>query len=183
MEKKSGGKRQSFIRFTPAAFMIRMGMGSAICAALLKNWTISVTSGVNVIWLCPVYKSPMDDNGYDIADYYHIDEAFGTDEDMDELIAEAKKRGIRIIMDLVVNHCSDEHEWFQKAKADPEGPYGKYFYIKKESTARHRTTGGPSSGGSAWGADRGNGLLPAHFYEETARFKLGKNKELRGRNL
>ena len=63
----------------------------------------------------------MDDNGYDIADYYHIDEAFGTDEDMDELIAEAKKRGIRIIMDLVVNHCSDEHKWFQKAKADPEG--------------------------------------------------------------
>lgn len=116
----------------------------------------------------------MDDNGYDIADYYHIDEAFGTDEDMDELIAEAKKRGIRIIMDLVVNHCSDEHKWFQKAKADPEGPYGKYFYIKKESTAKHRTTGGPSSAEARGSRSRERTITTCTFYEETARFKLGK---------
>ena len=94
---------------------------------------------------------------------------------MDELIAEAKKRGIRIIMDLVVNHCSDEHKWFQKAKADPEGPYGKYFYIKKRNRRQSTEQLEVHLRRKRVGADRGNGLLlPAHFYEETTRFKLGK---------
>ncbi|WP_283684670.1 glycoside hydrolase family 13 protein [Parablautia sp. Marseille-Q6255] len=88
--------------------------------------------GIEILWLSPVYLSPFADQGYDIADYYQIDPRFGTMEDMDELIAEAKKRGISILMDLVVNHCSDEHIWFQKAIADPDGPYGKYFYLEKD---------------------------------------------------
>lgn len=85
--------------------------------------------GIDILWLSPVYKSPFVDQGYDIADYYAIDPIFGTMADMDELIAEAKERGISIIMDLVVNHCSDQHEWFQKALADPNGEYADYFYF------------------------------------------------------
>ena len=85
--------------------------------------------GIDILWLSPIYKSPFIDQGYDISDYYAIDPLFGTMEDMEELIAEGKKRGISIIMDLVVNHCSSHHEWFQKALADPEGPYADYFYF------------------------------------------------------
>ena len=85
--------------------------------------------GIDILWLSPVYKSPFIDQGYDISDYYAIDPIFGTMEDMEELIAEGKKRGISIIMDLVVNHCSSHHEWFQKALSDPDGPYADYFYF------------------------------------------------------
>lgn len=85
--------------------------------------------GIDILWLSPVYKSSFIDQGYDIADYYVIDPIFGTMEDMDELIAEAKNRGISIIMDLVINHCSDQYEWFQKALADPDGEYADYFYF------------------------------------------------------
>ena len=86
--------------------------------------------GVDIIWLSPIYCSPLADQGYDISDYYNIDPRFGTMEDMDRLLAEAKKRDMHIVMDLVVNHCSDEHEWFKKACEDPDGKYGKYFYIE-----------------------------------------------------
>jgi oligo-1,6-glucosidase len=86
--------------------------------------------GIDVIWLSPMYPSPLADQGYDIADYYGIDPRFGTLDDMTRLIKEAEKRDIKIILDLVVNHCSDEHEWFQKALKDPDGKYGKYFYLE-----------------------------------------------------
>ena len=85
--------------------------------------------GVDILWLSPIYKSPLADQGYDISDYYSIDPRFGTMEDMEHLIHEAKKRQMYILMDLVVNHCSDEHEWFQKAIQDPDGKYGNFFYI------------------------------------------------------
>ena len=86
--------------------------------------------GITHIWLSPVYKSPDDDNGYDIADYKAIQPAFGTMDDFDELVAEAKKRGIGIVMDLVINHTSDEHEWFKRALAGEE-KYRNYYIIKK----------------------------------------------------
>ena len=100
----------------------------------------------------------------DVYKRQHIDEAFGTDEDMDELIAEAKKRGIRIIMDLVVNHCSDEHKWFQKAKADPEGPYGKYFYIKKGIDGKAPNNWRSIFGGSAWEPIEGTDYYYLHIF-------------------
>ena len=93
--------------------------------------------GVDIIWLSPVYRSPLADQGYDISDYYNIDPRFGTMNDMDRLLAEAKKRDLHIVMDLVVNHCSDEHEWFKKACADPEGEYGQYFYLRKLEKAEN----------------------------------------------
>ena len=88
--------------------------------------------------LSPIYKSPFVDQGYDISDYYSIAEEFGTMEEFDELLAEAKKRNMYIIMDLVINHCSDKHEWFQKALADPDGEYVRLFFIlEKAKTAIH----------------------------------------------
>lgn len=87
--------------------------------------------GGDIIWISPIYQSPFVDQGYDISDYYGIDPVFGTMEDMEELLAETKKRDMYVLMDLVVNHCSDQHEWFQKALADPDGEYGQYFYIRE----------------------------------------------------
>src|SRR5699024_1447350 len=83
--------------------------------------------GVDAVWLSPVYRSPQDDNGYDISDYQDIDPIFGSLEDMDRLIGEAKKRGIRIIMDLVLNHTSDEHPWFREAKKSKDNPYHDFY--------------------------------------------------------
>ena len=97
-----------------------------------------------------MYKSPLADEGYDIADYRGIDPRFGTMEDMERLLAETKRRGMYVVMDLVVNHCSDEHPWFQKALADPEGPYGKYFYFRKGKNGAPPTNWRSYFGGSVW---------------------------------
>ena len=107
--------------------------------------------GIDIIWLSPIYKSPLADEGYDISDYYGIDPRFGTMEDVEELIAEAKKRDMYILMDLVVNHCSDEHEWFRKACEDPDGRYGNFFYIRKKGENGELPTNWRSYfGGPSW---------------------------------
>ena len=113
--------------------------------------------GVDIVWLSPIYKSPMADEGYDISDYYAIDPRFGSLGDVEELIAEAKKRGMYILMDLVVNHCSDEHEWFKKACEDPSGKYGNYFYIRNKNADGTPPTNWRSYFGSpAWDELPGN---------------------------
>ena len=106
--------------------------------------------GVDIIWLSPIYKSPLADEGYDIADYYSIDPRFGTMEDMERLIQEAKKRGMYILMDLVANHCSDEHEWFQKAIQDPDGEYGNFFYIEDRKNDKMPCNWRSYFGGPVW---------------------------------
>lgn len=106
--------------------------------------------GVDLIWLSPVYPSPMKDNGYDISDYYSIDPAFGTMEEMDRLIAEAKKRDMGIIMDLVVNHSSDQHKWFREAVKNPDGKYGKYYYIMDGKDQNPPNNWRSYFGGSVW---------------------------------
>ena len=120
--------------------------------------------GANVIWLCPVYKSPMADNGYDISDYYHVDPSFGTDDDMDELIRESEKRGIKIMMDMVVNHTSDEHEWFKKALNNPEGYYGKYYFIRKGMDGNPPNNWRSIFGGSAWEPISGTPYYYLHLF-------------------
>ncbi len=121
--------------------------------------------GIDIIWISPIYPSPFADQGYDVADYYGIDPAFGTMDDFDTLLVEAKNRDMHILMDLVINHCSDEHEWFQKALADLDGEYAKYFYI-----ADAKPDGSPPSnlrsyfGGSAWEKIEGTNRYYLHMY-------------------
>ncbi len=123
--------------------------------------------GVDVVWLSPVYQSPMDDNGYDISDYQAIAPEFGTMEDMRQLLDEAKTRGIRIVMDLVVNHTSDEHQWFVEAQQDPSSEYRDY-YIWRDANA----DGTPPSdidsifGGSAWQWDEENKQYYFHLFSK-----------------
>ena len=114
----------------PKSFCDSNGDGIGDLRGIISRLDYLQELGVELVWLSPVYCSPLADQGYDISDYYAIDPRFGTMDDMDELIREGKKRGISIVMDLVVNHCSDEHEWFRKACKDPDGPYGQFFYIR-----------------------------------------------------
>lgn len=120
--------------------------------------------GIDILWLSPIYKSPFIDQGYDISDYYAIDPLFGTMEDMEELIAEGKKRGISIIMDLVVNHCSSHHEWFQKALADPDGPYADYFYFIESDKEPNNWES--YFGGSVWEPVPGTNKYYLHSYHK-----------------
>ncbi|WP_350007520.1 alpha-glucosidase [Streptococcus parasanguinis] len=113
----------------PKSFKDSNGDGVGDLKGITEKLDYLQDLGIDILWLSPIYKGPFIDQGYDISDYYAIDPIFGTMEDMEELIAEGKKRGISIIMDLVVNHCSSHHEWFQKALADPDGPYADYFYF------------------------------------------------------
>lgn len=106
--------------------------------------------GIDIIWLSPIYCSPMVDQGYDISDYYNIDPSFGTMDDMETLLKEAKKRNMYIIMDLVVNHCSNKHEWFKKALEDPDGEYGEYFYIREGNGDNPPCNWRSYFGGSVW---------------------------------
>lgn len=106
--------------------------------------------GIDIIWLSPIYASPMVDNGYDISDYRAINPEFGTMKDFDEMLSEMKKRGMHLIMDLVVNHCSSEHAAFKKALADPEGPEAKYFYFRKGKNGLPPDNLRSYFGGSVW---------------------------------
>lgn len=148
----------------PKSFQDTDGDGIGDLRGIIKRLDYLKSLGINVIWLCPVYKSPMKDNGYDISDYYQIDESFGTMEDMEELISECEKRGIRILMDLVVNHCSSEHEWFQKALADPKGPYGEYFIIKEGVDGQPPNNWRSIFEGSVWEPIEGTNLYYYHTF-------------------
>lgn len=115
----------------PKSFKDSNGDGIGDLRGIIEKLDYLKSLGVDIVWLSPIYRSPFVDQGYDISNYYEIAPVFGTMEDMEELLAEAKRRDMHIVMDLVVNHCSSEHEWFKKAMADPEGEYGKYFYIRE----------------------------------------------------
>lgn len=103
----------------PKSFLDTNGMELVNLKGIISKLDYLKELGIDIIWLSPIYKSPFIDQGYDISDYYSIAKEFGTMEDFDELLSEAKKRNMYIIMDLVINHCSDQHEWFRKALADP----------------------------------------------------------------
>ena len=115
----------------PKSFCDTNGDGIGDLEGVISKLDYLKQLGIDIIWLSPIYQSPFVDQGYDISDYYAIAKEFGTMEQFDRLLLEAKKRDMYIIMDLVINHCSDKHEWFQKALKDPEGEYGKYFYFRK----------------------------------------------------
>ncbi len=135
--------------------------------------------GITMLWICPIYQSPMDDNGYDISDYTSIASEFGSVQDLEQLIAEAKRREIKIILDLVINHTSDEHEWFQKALADKDSPYHDYYIFKegKQEPNNWRSV----FGGSVWQKVPGREEYYFHAFGKKQPDLNWENKELRNR--
>ena len=112
---------------TCAHFVTAMATVMAICAAQPKSWITCKQLGVDCVWLLPLYPSPLKDDGYDISDYYSIHPPYGTLEDFQAISGCSSPRGIRVILDLVLNHTSDQHPWFQAARADRNSPYRDYY--------------------------------------------------------
>ena len=148
----------------PKSFKDSKGDGVGDLKGITEKLDYLQDLGIDILWLSPIYKSPFIDQGYDISDYYAIDPLFGTMEDMEELIEEGKKRGISIIMDLVVNHCSSHHEWFQKALEDPEGPYADYFYFIESDKEPNNWES--YFGGSVWEPVPGTNKYYLHSYHK-----------------
>ena len=148
--KKKWWHNKTAYQIYPKSFYDSNGDGIGDLPGIISKLDYLKALGVDIVWLSPVYRSPFADQGYDIADYYAIDPKFGTMEDMETLIAEAKKRDMYIVMDLVVNHCSDEHEWFQKAIQDPDGEYGNFFYIEDCPDGKKPCNWRSYFGGSVW---------------------------------
>ncbi|MFR3767076.1 MAG: alpha-glucosidase [Blautia sp.] len=134
----------------PKSFFDSNGDGIGDIPGIIQKLDYLKDLGVDILWISPCYPSPFADQGYDISDYYDIHPAFGTLKDMDRLIEEARKREMYILLDLVVNHCSDEHEWFQKACADPNGKYGNFFYIENRKDDKLPCNWRSYFGGSVW---------------------------------
>lgn len=149
MEKKWWHNRIAY-QIYPKSFRDSNGDGIGDIVGIIEKLDYLKSLGIGLLWISPVYVSPCADQGYDISNYYEIDPMFGTMEDMNKLLEEANKRDIKILMDLVVNHCSDEHEWFRKACLDPEGEYGKYFYFAKKENGKLPCNWRSYFGGSVW---------------------------------
>lgn len=150
----------------PKSFNDTTGSGVGDLAGITEKLDYLKELGITVIWLSPVYESPGDDNGYDISDYEQIDPAFGTMEDMEQLIAEAKKRGIYIVMDLVVNHTSDEHEWFEEAKSSRDNPYRDYYIWRDPVDGGVPNDLQSTFGGSAWEYSEETGQYYLHLFSK-----------------
>lgn len=148
----------------PKSFLDTNGDGIGDLRGVIRRLDYLKELGVDIIWLSPIYQSPFVDQGYDISDYYAIAPEFGTMTDFDELLAETKKRGMYIIMDLVINHCSDKHEWFQKALVDPEGEYADYFYFRKGKNGKEPSNYRSYFGGSTWEPVPGTDKYYLHMF-------------------
>lgn len=143
-------KKAVVYQIYPKSFQDSNGDGFGDLQGIIKRLDYLETLGINAIWLSPVFKSPQADNGYDISDYRDIDPTFGSLDDMEELINEAKKHNIRIMMDLVLNHSSNEHRWFKEAKKSKDNPYHDYYIWRDGEEGVPPSDMKAVFGGSAW---------------------------------
>ncbi|ASB97678.1 glycoside hydrolase family 13 protein [Streptococcus equi] len=158
----------------PRSFMDTSGNGIGDLKGITGKLDYLQELGITAIWLSPVYQSPMDDNGYDISDYQAIAAIFGDMADMDELLDEAKQRGIKIIMDLVVNHTSDEHAWFVEARENPDSPKRDYYIWRDQPNNLMSIFSG-----SAWEYDDASGQYYLHIFSKKQPDLNWENAELR----
>lgn len=178
MQKKWWHEKVAY-QIYPKSFCDTNGDGIGDLRGIISKLDYLKELGVDIIWLSPIYKSPFVDQGYDISDYYAIAEEFGTMEEFDELLAEAKKRDMYLIMDLVVNHCSDKHEWFQKALADPDGPYADYFYFRKGKNGNPPSNYRSYFGGNCWEPVPGSDKYYFHMFAKEQPDLNWENPKLR----
>ena len=150
MLKKDWWKSAVIYQIYPRSFQDTNGDGFGDFQGIIRRLPYLEKLGIDCIWLCPVYRSPQDDNGYDISDYCDVDPMFGTMADMEELIGKAREHGIYIVMDLVLNHSSDEHKWFIEAKKSRENPYHDYYVWRDGKEGVLPNDMKAAFGGSAW---------------------------------
>lgn len=160
----------------PKSFSDSNGDGIGDIKGITNKLTYLADLGIDVIWICPFYKSPMRDNGYDVEDYYAIDPMFGNMEDMDELLQKAKEYNIKILIDLVLNHSSSEHKWFQEAIKSPDNPYRDYYIFKESDKAP--TNWRSIFGGSVWEKTEDNNYY-LHVFDKSQPDLNWENPKLR----
>ena len=162
--QKEWWQREIVYQIYPKSFMDSNYDGIGDINGIISKLDYLKDLGITMIWLCPIFKSPMVDNGYDVSDYFEIDDLFGSTEDYINLIEEAKKRDIKLMMDLVLNHTSDEHPWFKKAIADKDSPYRDYYIFKEGKTPPNnwRTI----FGGSVWDKLEGEDSYYYHSFHK-----------------
>lgn len=162
---KAWWKEAVVYQIYPRSFMDSNGDGVGDLKGITSRLDYLRELGIDVIWLSPVYRSPNDDNGYDISDYQDIMEEFGTMDDFDELLEQAHKRGIKIVMDLVVNHTSDEHKWFVESRKSKDNPYRDYYIWRDGKTEELPPNNwGSCFSGSAWEKDETTGQYYLHLF-------------------
>ena len=179
MKKSDWWKHAVVYQIYPKSFQDSNGDGIGDLKGIISRLDYLKRLGVNVLWLCPVYQSPMDDGGYDISDYYHIHPMFGDDADMDELIRKADGMGIKILMDLVVNHTSDEHEWFQQALKDPDSKYADYYIFKETADGNPPNNWRSYFGELAWTRVEGTNRFYLHEFSRKQPDLNWENEALR----
>ena len=157
-------KRSVIYQIYPRSFADSNGDGIGDLNGITAHLDYLKELGIDVIWLSPVYQSPNADNGYDISDYRQIMQDFGTMEDFDRMLAEAHRRGIKIIMDLVVNHTSDQHRWFVESRSGVDSPYRDYYIWKEGRDGQEPNNWGADFGGSAWSLDEKSGMYYLHCF-------------------
>ncbi|PLT32949.1 alpha,alpha-phosphotrehalase [Bacillus sp. V5-8f] len=176
---KEWWRKSTVYQIYPKSFNDTTGNGTGDINGIIEKLDYLRELGIDVIWLTPIYKSPQRDNGYDISDYYAVHEEYGTMEDFDRLLSEAHDRNIKIIMDLVVNHTSTEHEWFKKASESKENPYRDYYIWKDPVDVKEPNNWVSKFGGSAWQFDEKTGQYYLHLFDVTQGDLNWENKAVR----
>ena len=166
MTDKAWWKECVVYQIYPRSFKDSNGDGIGDLRGILQKLDYLTELGIDVIWLCPVYKSPNDDNGYDISDYQDIMDEFGALADWEELLAEMHKRGLRLVMDLVVNHSSDEHPWFRESRKTKDNPYRDFYIWRPGKDGREPNNWRSIFGGSVWQYDEGTGEYYLHLFSK-----------------
>ncbi|MDR2183916.1 MAG: alpha-glucosidase [Clostridiales bacterium] len=172
-------KEAVFYQIYPRSFNDANGDGIGDIGGIIEKLDYLQDLGIDAIWLSPVYDSPNDDNGYDIRDYFAILAEYGTMEDFDRLLEELRRRGMRLIMDLVVNHTSDEHKWFQEALADPNSKYRDYYIFAKSPKGTPPNNWTSFFSGSAWNYYEEQDIWALHLFSKKQMDLNWENEELR----
>jgi trehalose-6-phosphate hydrolase len=179
MVEEAWWKKAVVYQIYPKSFHDTTGNGMGDIKGITKKLDYLKELGVDVLWLTPIYKSPQKDNGYDISDYYVTEPQYGTMEDFEELLAETHKRGMKLIMDLVINHTSTEHEWFKQAASSKDNPY-RDFYIWKDAVDGQLPNNWQSKfGGPAWQFDEKTGQYYLHLFDVSQADLNWENEKVR----
>ncbi|CAH8772597.1 alpha,alpha-phosphotrehalase [Paenibacillus dendritiformis] len=172
-------KRAAVYQIYPKSFLDTTGNGLGDINGIMAQLDYLRDLGVDVIWLTPIYASPEKDNGYDISDYYAVNPQYGTMEDFDKLLDEAHRRGIKVIMDIVVNHTSTEHPWFQQSCSSLDNPYRDYYIWREPNNGQEPNNWQSKFGGSAWKYDEKTKQYYLHLFDVTQADLNWENTDVR----
>ncbi|MBN9654623.1 alpha,alpha-phosphotrehalase [Halobacillus sp. GSS1] len=172
-------KKAVVYQIYPKSFNDTTGNGVGDIQGIIQKLDYLHKLGVDVLWLTPMYKSPQNDNGYDISDYYDIHDEYGTMQDFEKLLEETHNRGMKLIMDIVVNHTSTEHQWFQEAKKSKDNPYRDYYIWRDPVNGEEPTNWQSKFGGNAWKYDEQTGQYYLHLFDVTQADLNWENEQMR----